>query len=454
MGIVNGYIHATDALSVSEVAVMLDVSSQDVGSVCTSSSINKWARYKPVNYRSVSRLTNEQLKSVQFGLTPKEHVKLETFNYIGDAGSGFTVDDILGYNEEWEYKRPSGGAASPYRLSDFMRAEGDSVNWGYYPLTPPPISDYSGWTISLTTIRNVANSTNLTSGSSAYNSVYNKGELGDATYHQFKMMWSEDGTSWGNIGGQDSHAIPITALLFGNMNTPTNQYWRLALAVHIPIQNSNGFIGYFVSRSTFANLKVTNSNDNQYILPSISTNPYMCQLISDYMDYRYNNHLSSATNPKITLRAVFCLVKDMGAEYLGGKLSQKRVSNVTKIYTAPSTSLEIPITIIDNFHYQNVDLYQLVTIESVGTGNWAWPNGASWEKKEIRNLVVKQTASSVAGKVVNYYVKYTVVTSSSGDYETRERSGSITLQNGNESVWVSSVIDAGPAIQIVEYRLT
>jgi hypothetical protein len=61
-----------------------------------------WAKYKPVSYASIQGLTDDQIKSVNYGLSVKRL-------------SGTTMGNPL----SWTYTRPSGGASSPYRLSDF-----------------------------------------------------------------------------------------------------------------------------------------------------------------------------------------------------------------------------------------------------------------------------------------------------------------------------------------------
>ena len=90
----------TTGISTTLVANTIGVGSNDVGTLCTASSINKWSKWKPVNYSSNGSLTIDQLKSVNFGL---------------NIASNTDLDNPTG----WSYVRPTGGAISPFRIGDF-----------------------------------------------------------------------------------------------------------------------------------------------------------------------------------------------------------------------------------------------------------------------------------------------------------------------------------------------
>ncbi len=85
----------------------LGLSTRNVGNLCRSEAINKWSRWKPVRYASVSPLTEEQLIGVACGLRRNN------------------INDII-------YDKPRGGTSSydePYRLGDFR-------NYNHYAIPP------------------------------------------------------------------------------------------------------------------------------------------------------------------------------------------------------------------------------------------------------------------------------------------------------------------------------
>ena len=94
----------TTNISTTLVGTTLGTSSRDVGTLCTHSAINKWSKFKPVNLPQVVGVDETQLKAINYGLTfPRTNV----FNVIA--------------TQKWTYDKPTGGAASPYRLGDFRQ---------------------------------------------------------------------------------------------------------------------------------------------------------------------------------------------------------------------------------------------------------------------------------------------------------------------------------------------
>ena len=90
-------------ITTSMVASAIGAATNDVGQLCTHPNINKWSKWKPVKYNSVTPITQAQLASVNFGITPPT------------PSTDYTeVMDV-----KWGYQKPTGGSSSPYRLSDF-----------------------------------------------------------------------------------------------------------------------------------------------------------------------------------------------------------------------------------------------------------------------------------------------------------------------------------------------
>ena len=86
--------------------------------------INKWARFKSVRYQKESEITYSQRKSVYFGLQVP---------YVRNDGAVLNSDvyNILqtpSYQDAgWVHDMPAGGAATPYRLNDFVKKASDTL---------------------------------------------------------------------------------------------------------------------------------------------------------------------------------------------------------------------------------------------------------------------------------------------------------------------------------------
>ena len=94
----------TTNISTDLVGTTLGTSSRDVGTLCTHTAINKWSKWKPIRYNTVSGITSTILSNVNFGLVPAS----TSTNYAAIAGV------------KWAYNKPRGGDYNePYRLGDF-----------------------------------------------------------------------------------------------------------------------------------------------------------------------------------------------------------------------------------------------------------------------------------------------------------------------------------------------
>lgn len=127
MGYSNGII--TAPVTFTDVQNALGASHTDLAALCKSSLINKFARYKPVVFASVSPITDANRRSVAHGLVLPTPV-------VGTSKSGDYIKTAC--ENDWGYNKPSGGASSPYRLTDFANAESPS-SYGYDHNAVPPI---------------------------------------------------------------------------------------------------------------------------------------------------------------------------------------------------------------------------------------------------------------------------------------------------------------------------
>ena len=117
----------TAPVSVDDVKSLLGESSNDLATLCKSSKINVWAKYKPTVYPSPFPDDWYKSKDGNYGLNITVDNRVSSWSALvaeySKANNGYS--NI--------YNRPSGGATSPYRLGDFR---------GYNHKAKPEISDY------------------------------------------------------------------------------------------------------------------------------------------------------------------------------------------------------------------------------------------------------------------------------------------------------------------------
>ena len=120
MSYINGIISAP--VSIYDVQRALANSSPDLGTLCRAANINMWAKFKPVVLAQIDTtsewdFTNNRWKddaswfqgrTGACGITPYSNTNFANI-----------ISNTDGSNNGWVYNRPTGGAQSPYRLTDF-----------------------------------------------------------------------------------------------------------------------------------------------------------------------------------------------------------------------------------------------------------------------------------------------------------------------------------------------
>src|SRR5574344_2027594 len=100
----------TTNISTTLVSQTIGVASRDVGTLCSSSLINKWSKYKPVIYPVVSTTGITDWWKAADGNCG---LSITEYSNINDLVAAITNGVV------WEYNKPTGGISSPYRLGDF-----------------------------------------------------------------------------------------------------------------------------------------------------------------------------------------------------------------------------------------------------------------------------------------------------------------------------------------------
>lgn len=91
-------------VSIADVQKVLNTDDNDIGRLCTNSTINMWSKHKPVDGGGLfsTNIVGSGIK-IPHAATITDFIKLIT--------NGRTLD--------WSYDKPTGGEYSPYRLADF-----------------------------------------------------------------------------------------------------------------------------------------------------------------------------------------------------------------------------------------------------------------------------------------------------------------------------------------------
>lgn len=117
----------TAPVSIDDLKNLLGEGSSDIATLCTSPKINVWAKYKPTDYNAAFTDNWSKGKDGNYGLNITVDNRVSSWSALVAEYS----KPKNGYSNI--YKRPSGGATSPYRLGDFR---------GYNHKAKPEISDY------------------------------------------------------------------------------------------------------------------------------------------------------------------------------------------------------------------------------------------------------------------------------------------------------------------------
>lgn len=107
--------------------------SRDVGTLCTHSNINIWAKYKPFRSSITREATKAEHENANFGLGVMNGAKFSLFQNVADI--------VVSPNTTWQYFKPRGASYNEwYRMLDFNHYRADAKAPGYENHTK---ADYS-----------------------------------------------------------------------------------------------------------------------------------------------------------------------------------------------------------------------------------------------------------------------------------------------------------------------
>lgn len=169
-------------ITTSMVANAIGAASNDVGTLCSHSNVNKWAKHKPIEYNKVTGLSEQDFINANYGLSAQEDSQIKTYQWCNTG----TLAALI-YPSEWVYNKPQGGSSSPYRLGDFRE---------YNHYAASPIADINDIEVTQQNVDEYLNGTNLTKfwypsfrfGSQSYQVVGNVTPDMEIPFYNFTLI--------------------------------------------------------------------------------------------------------------------------------------------------------------------------------------------------------------------------------------------------------------------------
>lgn len=402
----------------------------------SGAKINKWSLKKPVVFPSTAAVTLDNIKSKYCGLTPMSNDALlkGCANYEGGTPANNDVAAVEAAQKEWAYAPPTGGANSPYRLSDFR---------GYNTSAQVPDSGWRDFELKKDDLNTYAN-TGIESEGTGFD-WHVKNTFGTLPYFNLKF----DAPSSAVVGSAGNVEIPITYIVGDKL--VSSELWRIAFAVYIPTLTTTGKWQLFTSRKTLKS--ATSTADIAELIPSLATNTHAASQM-------FSSNLKS-------FKAIPCLVKNAKITLISGnspgilKSSIALVSSSTVVYSMPSGQKSITINIKDSasdapsvpgMHTEGYSKNRQWVIGIVSTGYTGSPY-----YRNIAGVLVAKTSAITADTLVTVSFKYTHMTDvASGKTETLDKyfsqtvkAGTTTTVNGNE-FFGTYAITPSPGTSIVK----
>lgn len=106
----------TTGISTTLVRTALGESTNDIGTLCRSTNINKWSKWKPIRADNVTGIDTGILAGATYGLN------ISSYGSVASVVSAYGINGGL-----WAYLMPRGGAVDePYRIGDFRNYDHSS----------------------------------------------------------------------------------------------------------------------------------------------------------------------------------------------------------------------------------------------------------------------------------------------------------------------------------------
>lgn len=263
----------------SDVQLATDCDSHDWGHFCAAynTGIQKWSLWKPYRCAGLGSPTNLQVAQMKFGIdvSTARHTGLE--NAVKSVGNVQPLPSaVTQASSPYRYDPPTGGDASPYRITDFADDDDPDAPAGlqfkrwYDPAACAP-DEWHDWTLTEERLRSLSEETVSAApgGGTSWTVDGTKG----ISYSFCSIRYGV--ASQETVGYRPSNAMPLS-LLFGN-GTIADENWRLALAVYLPygLDSSNTKARWML----FAGRKPLSSSNGGEALPHTASSIELCKAL-------------------------------------------------------------------------------------------------------------------------------------------------------------------------------
>lgn len=137
MGYAGGVIYKP--VSIYDIQQALGTSENDLGTLCTRTSINMWAKYKPIDFNAIGTITDTNRANKNYGIKdiPDWSRITNMLSFLFGTPSSSNAPNCGNKPVYWVWDYPKGGASSPYRQTDFVNPS--STTQGYFHNAEKPI---------------------------------------------------------------------------------------------------------------------------------------------------------------------------------------------------------------------------------------------------------------------------------------------------------------------------
>lgn len=313
MGNTAGQIVTTPVNS-DDVVAATSYNNHDWGHFCSASNsnINKWSLWKPYRCAGESSPTNLQVVQMKFGIdvSTARHTGLE--NAIKSSSNPQPdPDSLTAPSGAYAYLRPLGGAASPYRITDYAddddptaTANGVYFKRQYDRATGSP-DEWLDWKLTEAQLTSLMNKkfSSIPGGTSWELPDNDKGIV----YSNCSIRL---GPQSHEVIGYRPNAMPLN-YLFGD-NRIANEKWRLGLAVFLP--NGTGNSASSPRWMVFAGNKPLSTANGGGALPFTGSNIELLQAI--YHNFKYKGVKVFKFFPCILLNCTLIGSTSNGTDYI------------------------------------------------------------------------------------------------------------------------------------------
>ncbi|MDE6022322.1 MAG: hypothetical protein K2G13_02355 [Muribaculaceae bacterium] len=326
-----------------DVVAVTAYNNHDWGHFCSglNSNINKWSLWKPYRCAGESSPTNLQVAQMHFGIdvSTARHTGLE--NAVKDpTHSQISPARVQESATSYQYLPPTGGAASPYRITDFADLPDETAPAGLqfarqYDANACAPDAWRDWTLTEAQLKSCADKRlDSIPGGTDWTIVKNGTGL---TYSFCDVRF---GIASGDVvGNRPSNAMPLS-LLFGE-DRIANEKWRIGLAVYLPYGISS--VSASARWMVFAGVKPITSANGGDAFPFTGSNIELCEAL--WYNFKTKGVKSFTFIPCLLMNSTLTGSGDTTTGSLKYKTRVELVSSLNPQLLLPPTFTKCTLTI-------------------------------------------------------------------------------------------------------------